>query len=314
MDRTETITRYGTLTGVSGLERFPGGGLKDCTLSMSNRLETPIGILVPQYEDDGARRKNAPSLSFYESGAIKSISLQQRTSVPTPLGPVPAEVITFYESGRLKRVFPLNGKLSGFWSEENEYQLAPPLSLRLPWEAVSIKPISVYFYESGAVKSVTLWPKEHLTVPTPTGTIETRIGFSLYESGAIRSVEPRKSTPVSTPAGTFHAYDIEAEGICADRNSLVFTEGRVAGLKTSQDSLTVTMPDGTERIYSPGLFMSHFDDELMRIEPLCIFFEADTVIAGSIRLDLSTCRFQVSAFRPDKKTGNGCPGCDGLYA
>lgn len=31
--------------------------------------------------------------------------------------------LTFYENGELKRVFPLDGKISGFWSEEEEKRL-----------------------------------------------------------------------------------------------------------------------------------------------------------------------------------------------
>ena len=40
-----------------------------------------------------------------------------------------AEQVSFYESGALKRIFPLNGTLSGYWTQEDEAKLATPLTL-----------------------------------------------------------------------------------------------------------------------------------------------------------------------------------------
>ena len=117
-------TKYGVLNGISSVEFYPDGSLKECILSALNRLATPYGELIPQYETDGIRRKYVKSLSFHQNGNLKSISFQKATIISTPLGAFPAELVIFYPGGEIKRLFPLNGKLSGFWSEEDEYQLA----------------------------------------------------------------------------------------------------------------------------------------------------------------------------------------------
>jgi hypothetical protein len=312
MGTNSVQTRYGILRGVFLMEHYPDGALKECTIREESRLETPYGLLAPQYEDDGVRRKFTRSLSFYNSGALNSISLQQATPFRTAYGSLPAELVTFYESGHLKRIFPLNGKLSGFWSEENEYKLAPQLTLKLPFGEVSCKLILLYFYESDYVKSVTLWPGERMAVPTPVGVIDARTGVSFYNSGAVRSLEPFKPVQIETPIGPLIAFDNEAQGICGDRNSLCFDEeGGIAALKTSQNAIEVTTSDGFIQKYSPRLEISHFSDDLYSIEPLNITFSQDAVSFGGIgSYRISACRFNVSAFDPQGvKTGDGCPGC-----
>ena len=42
-----------------------------------------------------------------------------------PAGDYQAELITFYEDGNVKRVFPLYGQISAYWSVEEEMEQAP---------------------------------------------------------------------------------------------------------------------------------------------------------------------------------------------
>lgn len=300
-----------TLHGVELAEYYPDGTLKECTLGAENRVATPYGELIPQYREDSVRRKFTRSLSFYPSGALRSISLETVTDVPTPIGPLPAELLTFYESGRIRRLFPLNGKLSGFWSEENEYALAPRLEFRLPALQASVKPLAVHFYESGAVRSLTLWPLEKLRPAIAGRAFEARIGVSFYETGEVQSLEPLRPTPAETPIGGLTAFDMEAAGLCGDRNSLCFDrEGRVVSLKTSQNTVTV-LCGGRARTFGPTLRMSHYADGLWRVEPMTVCCEGETVFFnGEPGGSLKGCQFLI---RPSdaggRKTGNGCPGC-----
>ena len=43
-----------------------------------------------------------------------------------------AELVTFHADGSLRRVFPLNGKLSGYWTEADEGALAKAMELSTP--------------------------------------------------------------------------------------------------------------------------------------------------------------------------------------
>jgi hypothetical protein len=267
------VTKYGELTGIVAADYYPDGALRECTLNSMNKLTTPWGELMPQYSDGGPRRKHTRSLSFYPGGVLKSVALHEQTAVATPAGVIPAELLTFYESERLCRIFPLNGQLTGFWSEADEYGLAPELALQLPVAEFKLKIVSLHFYESGAIQSVTIWPRDSLIVHAPCGDISVRIGFSLYPDGRVQSVEPLIPTPVKTPIGTIGAYDLNAVGISADRNSLCFTPtGAVESLVTSSDRIILTAPDGPQICYEPGWAPSLCDDEKMEPVPLQIEF------------------------------------------
>jgi hypothetical protein len=308
----ELKTDVGLLRGVMFDGYFKNGVLKECTLVEKNRINTPLGLLIPQYEDDGVRRKFTSSLSFYQNGALKKLSLQEQTEVDTPIGKIPAELLTFYDSGALMRVFPLNGKISGYWTENSEYGLAKSMQLNFPFGKIESKIICVNFYESGSVKSLTFWPREKLFINTPYGEIPIRIGLSLYENGSIKSVEPLKPYAVSTPIGTIMAFDIDAVGISGDLNSLKFNEnGTVAELKTISNSIEVIKSDETVTHYEPTLVISHFSDELMAIKPLIVSFCDGKVYFGEDKKyshDISDVIIKIKTF--DRKSGgNACEGC-----
>ena len=69
---------------------------------------------------------------FHESGRLKCLPLETQTIVATPAGDIPAEMLTFHPDGSLSRIFPLNGKLSGYWSQDDEAKLAAPLTMLTP--------------------------------------------------------------------------------------------------------------------------------------------------------------------------------------
>ena len=117
-------TIYGDLSGVEFRTLYSNGKTDGCLVTEPNMLTTPYGILVPQYEAEDMGRRSVKPLYFYKDGALKSIALQSQTMLETQVGTIPAELVTFHKNGSIKRIFPLDGKLSGFWSWKNEFALA----------------------------------------------------------------------------------------------------------------------------------------------------------------------------------------------
>ena len=239
-----------TLYGVIAAKRDPSG-CWTVALDQPNELPTACGMLTPRYSPPDHRRRARHPLAIYADGTPKRISLESRAVVSTPIGDFPAEAVTFHPNGALKRVFPLDGQVTGFWSEQEEGVLQQPLEVPLPWGSLRARLISLCFYPSGALRSVTLWPGERVTVPAPAGEIVTGIGFSLYEDGKLESIEPAQPEPVATPMGTLPAYDALAVGVQADRCSLQFeSDGRVRGLALSGVGIHVQYEDGrVARVY-----------------------------------------------------------------
>ncbi|MCL2260583.1 MAG: hypothetical protein FWC15_04410 [Fibromonadales bacterium] len=213
----------GIFAGVESHSCYPSGELEGVKLSEKNMLVTHVGELIPAYTETH-RRKNKFSVKFYKSGTIKAIALNEVQEIQTPIGEFPAEAVTFFETGELKRFFPLDGQIGGMWSEEEEKKLAIPLSFDLPFTSFTAIISGVAFYQSGNIRSITLFPGETVQIATKFGNIPTRNGFSLYESGNLESLEPAELTVIKTPTGPINAYDPDAVGINADVNSLVFGE------------------------------------------------------------------------------------------
>ena len=114
-------TRYGALAGISNSMTYKDGSLKSCMLNAENRIQTPVGEIIPQYrvaELGERQKKHRSSLSFFESGQIKSASLDRMMPLQTPIGVFKTEFVTFYEDGSVNRLFPLNGHIDGYWSEK----------------------------------------------------------------------------------------------------------------------------------------------------------------------------------------------------
>ncbi|MDA8235731.1 MAG: hypothetical protein M0Z31_13205 [Clostridia bacterium] len=307
----KVTTKYGILKGISYLSHYPDGSVKDCILTQENVLKTPFGRLIPQYEDDGIRRKNLKPVSFYENGILKSISLQNPVEFQTSLGSLTAEYITFHEDGSIKAIFPLDGKISGYWTEEDEYELAPEIEFSFPFGQFKKKVISVRFYQSGGVKSITFWPKDRVTVNSPAGTAEVRIGIALHPDGSLKSLEPAKPLPVKTPIGTISAYDNSALGLHGDSNSLSFTQdGKIEQIVTTTHQVKVVDQTGKERIYQPGFKANMFNPDARDIVPLTIQFNGGRFCFDNNpenSCNLLECKFTVQPVL--FKSTNSCSSC-----
>lgn len=271
-------TPFGTLDVLSGPEFFPDGSPCSCIAARPQSLSTPLGPLVPQYTAHALRKRQLPAISFHHNGIIRNLPLEEQTLVSTPLGPMPAEQVTFYDSGALKRVFPLNGTLSGYWAQEDEAALAEPMTLDTPIGLVEALIVSVYFSPGGSLRSLTLWPGQAIDVPSPVGAVTARIGVSFFDSGALKSLEPAIPSAVPTPVGELVAFDSDAVGICGDENSLRFREnGALWGLKTHAHAFDVTLENGRVCRVNPPLRRHPCDSERMGVASLSLEFGSGRV-------------------------------------
>lgn len=251
MERCPTL--FGDLPVTGLVDRYPDGSVKAVYLGGPVSLATSAGVLCPQHTINDSRRQNLPPLTFFPNGQIRSLPLEHSTLVTTPIGEVPAELVTFHDNGALARVFPLNGKLSGYWTEADEAALATPLTVPLAMGPLSARFVAIAFDAAGNLRSLTLWPDEEVLVPTPVGELPARQGISLAPDGSLRSLEPARPVPVPTPVGSILAYDPDAVGISGDANSLVFSpDGAVAAVSTIRTAVTATLADGTHLTLAPS--------------------------------------------------------------
>lgn len=307
-------TNYGALRGVSNFDSYPNGQMKSCMLCEENTIETPSGSFVPQYcanEFGERQKKHRSSLSFHPNGEIKSAALQNPAPIQTTLGSFDAELVTFYEDGGVNRLFPLNGLVNGFWSENQERALARKLDFDLSVGKFSAKVIGIHFYPGGALKSLTLWPGETIRILTPIGEMDVRAGFSLYENGRVKSMEPARPTAIDTPLGTITAFDPDVIGMHADQNSVQFSPaGELLSLKSLATGITATGPDGTQTRLEPLELESLLDSSDTRIVALKIDFREDEIDVTA----LQTTTFvrhthQFATFPVEVKLTSGCGGC-----
>lgn len=275
---------------------------------------TPYGELVPQHTTDSLRKKDILPVTYFENGMPKSVPLERQTTIETPSGPIPAELVTFHENGTVNRIFPLNGKLSGYWNESDEAELATPLTIDTPAGTVSARIISIGFHASGTMRSLTLWPGETVSMATPAGPVDVRIGMSFSPDGTLRSVEPDRPTPVRTPVGEALAYDPDAVGVNGDDNSLKFdSSGTVCGFSTVMTAITATRRDGTSEHYSPTLRESLCGDEETEPCPMRVAFEDGHMIVTAsesdspITIDLDSTTCMTTRVIPEFGTGAPIP-------
>jgi hypothetical protein len=309
-------TKYGILKGISTVENYLNGQVKECILNEPNILPTKLGDLTPQFSNEGVRRKYIKSVSFYENGNLKSISLDNQEMIPTSIGMMPAELVTFHDNGNLKRLFPLNGKITGYWTEENEFELANEQEFKLSFVNFKKKIINILFYETGEIKSITLWPKEKIKLETKVGKFAAHIGISVYKTGNLKSCEPAFPTPVETPIGTITAYDVNASGINGDINSLLFNEdGSIKSLLTSTDSVEVVDTCNKSVILMPGLKPSLLNEGGMDILPMKIeFCEDKIIIDNGIEHVFEKEQYQFIVKANNLKLENQCGDCAGCTA
>ena len=235
---------------------------------------TQYGKLIPQHTANSLRQKEILPVECHVSGSPKSVPLEHQQIITTPIGDLPAELVTFHKNGTLNRVFPLNGKLSGYWSEADESDMAKELTIQTPVGAITARMISVGFYECGALRSITMWPDETVSIETPVGFIEARTGISFSKCGRLRSLEPARPTTIPTPAGEVTVFDPYAIGVNGDCNSLEFDDsGTVCKFSTVTTQIRAVRSDGRTTVFSPRQRESYCSDSEQEPIPMRVSLE-----------------------------------------
>ncbi|KXL53135.1 hypothetical protein CLNEO_16780 [Anaerotignum neopropionicum] len=316
VDDTHIQIAFGVLGDVTSYETYTSGELQGVKLGGKNMVMTHAGELVPAYSET-ERRKNKASVEFHKNGLVKGVLLEEQTEIETPIGTLPAEYVTFYPTGEIHRVFVADGKISGFWSEEDEGAYNIPLSFELDFAQFTAKTNGICFYQSGAIKSITLYPGECITLNTKSGSFQTRIGFSLYESGQLQSAEPAEAVIIHTQIGRFSANDPNAIGINADSNSLSFDEmGRINKFSTVSNRIAVQSEDSEFLLLKPEQKIHPLYDDMKITQAMVLYFdfENDTVTIVNDEehtFSMSACRFTVQSLQTDVLgcTPEDCASC-----
>jgi len=316
IDESHIQIEFGILGDVSSFQTYHSGELQSVKLEGKNMIMTHAGELVPAYTETD-RRKNKPSVEFHKNGMIKAVMLEEQCEIDTPIGSLPAEYVTFYPTGEIHRVFVSDGQINGFWSEENERDYNIPLSFEFEFTEFTARLNGICFYKSGNIKSITLYPGECITLRTKAGSFNTKIGFSLFESGELKSAEPDEAILINTPIGRFSANDPNANGINADSNSLVFDEsGRIIELSTISNRIAVQTENSEFILLAPEQRQHPlYDDIKITIAMKVGFdFENDTVTIVNNEehsFSMSTCGFTVQSIRSEYLgcTPEDCASC-----
>ncbi|MDQ0202921.1 hypothetical protein [Pectinatus haikarae] len=267
----DITTKYGILYNCYNIARHKNGQVSECICQQESPLTISGTIYFPYYREN-ERRKLSPSIKFYSNGSVKSLYLEEQTIIKSSLGNFPAELITFYPDGSLCRVFPLNGKITGYWSEESEIKLIEKMPFSFFGGAFSARPMCFHFYEDGKLKSLTLQPSERILLNTPAGKLKIKCGFSLYEDGSLRSTEPAAAQKISTAIGEITVFDPDSVNVSADNGSLIFTKtGDIASLKTTS-SITVTDTHGHSFEITPIKTVHPLNENALLILPLLLKF------------------------------------------
>lgn len=274
-DKEIMPTKYGNLHGFTSESFYPNKQLKEVMLHEKNILKTPYGQMIPKYQMSSVRDKYRFPLTFFPNGNLKSIYLEERIWVDTCIGKLQVEFLTFYEDGKLHRIFPKYGQLSGYWSENMEYEEEPDFNLELIPCKINHKVSSFTFYKSGELSSLTLLSLGRIKINTSVGKILGRNGIALYKSGKLKSLEPAYPTKIVTEFGTFTAYDTQALGIHAEKNSLEFDEnGQLIKVAIIGECLEVKR-DNETLSFSPKLQPSRLNPEQLELLPIYITFSPE---------------------------------------
>lgn len=218
-----------------------------------------------------------------------------------------AEKILFYKNGNIKKIFPLNGKLSAYYTEEDEYKISPIYNLKFKFTDFIGKIISVKFYENGNIRSVTIWPKDKVLIEYKDRYVQCKTGFSLYENGDLESIEPVFPVIVDTPIGKIEAYDDRSIGVCGENNSLKFNEdGTIKSLVTSNNVIKV-IKNKDVKLYSPKKTVFNGYSDILNFETVKINFEKDKVIINNSDVfNINSYKFEVNYYGERKLILSAC--------
>ncbi len=157
---SDVIKRSIAVSDFSSLDYYGDGTLLGGILSRSIPIKLRDGTeIIPAFEAYDVRKKYRNSIEYYRSGKVKSIYLQEPVEIRTQLGLIRAELITFYEIGVIKKIYPLYGQISAYWSPEQESENAPEAAVTISGITHNLKIESITLYENGSIRSIDFWEK-----------------------------------------------------------------------------------------------------------------------------------------------------------
>lgn len=216
------------------------------------KVKTKYGSFTCCSDSSDLRKKYRSPVEYYANGNAKSVYLQDAEEVSLPEGRFQAELLTFYEDGNIKRLFPRYGQLSSYWSVEDEVAEAPEYVFTVNGIDLKIRPQCIYFYPSGKIRSITLWPTDSITVTTSKGQVTSKLGVEIYENKKIRSIEPSFGTVFDTEYGKAKPFMIRKHMLHAEDASARFdNEGNLTSFATLHTKVEVN-----DKIYKAGDYRS----------------------------------------------------------
>lgn len=298
---------YGELKGVMIIEKYDSGEVESIKVDELNEIIINDITYIPRYMLDDERKKEFPSIKLYKNGKIKSLDLENKVKISVLAGDFNVEKVVFYESGELKRLFPLNGKISGYWSENDEYNISELYEFKFEFAKFKAKIISLQLFKDGNIKSITLWPKEKIKIKYKDKMIDVRTGFSTYEDGSLKTCEPNTPFTVSTPIGNIEAYDVNSISIHGENNSLKFNkDGSISELTTSSNIIKIIDKKGKAIIYSPKEVYLYANSEIKDLITITLRFKEDEVIINeSFEYNIKENNFIIEQFGEKKLTLTG---------
>ena len=217
-----------------------------------NKVKTKYGSFTACSDASDLRKKYRCPVEYHLNGNVKSVYLQDVEEVVLPEGNFQAELMTFYEDGSIKRLFPLYGQLSSYWGVEDEIKDAPEYVFTANNQKLKIRPQCIYFYPSGKIRSITLWPEDSITIDTSIGSVTSKLGIEVYEDGTIRSIEPVFGTAFATCYGEAKPFMIRKHMLHAEDASTRFDEnGNVISFATLHTKVEVN-----GKVYKAGDYRS----------------------------------------------------------
>lgn len=294
------------------ISRNKNGNIDTVLVGEKIDLETSVGKLIPRYTlgEDG-RKKEAP-VKFYKTGELKSMPLEVISEIKTSVGSIKSELLIFYKSGALWRTFPLNGQVTGFWTEENEFELAEAIDVPTSIGMIKVKPIYIQFYETGELESILFWPSEQVKINVSVGEVLIHKGICFHKNGNVKGFEPVEKLSIESPIGTLSVFDPDPNGVHAESHSINFHEnGAIQSIITSSNQIVAITDGGEHSVFSPQIVTSYCNDNAFFISPLKIVFEEKALSFSNsnepaITLSKSL-QYKVSAYVPDKPiSGVGC--------
>lgn len=271
---------YGVLNNAFISERYSSGEIEGFKVDEESKIYINNYVLIPSYTIGDSRKRESSSITLYKTGEIKSIYLEKSTAIDVGGYSFNVEKIIFYKSGKVKKIFPLDGKITAYWTEDDEYNTAEVYNFNVNHINYSGKLISMKFYEDEKIKSITMWPKDRISIEHNNLLIENRIGLSFYPNGNLMTCEPSKPIYISTPIGKIKSYDINSIGIHGEDNSLKFNEdGTIKALKTSTDVIVaVNNNSGCLKVHEPKLVTPYSNSDLKELITVDIEFCGNNVI------------------------------------